>query len=868
MNDQILDSGWVAQKASALSLTGSEISAANAATANWMPAVVPGTVLTTLVHNGVYPDPYYGTNNAANVIPDIYNVGRDFYTYWFSTTFELPALPAQSRAWLKLRGINYSADVYLNGVNINQTLLQGMFLRHAIDFTGVARFGGSNNLAIIVYPVDHPGDVANGGQGGDHQIAQDVTAQYVAGWDWMIPIRDRNTGIWDQVAVGTSGPVALRDPHVITTLPNGAQGPAVLAGSATLVNASTVPQRCTLGYVIEGTARTLDVTLSPSETREVALPTLTITNPRLWWPNGMGAQERYTLDLSVTVAGYGLSDRDRVDFGIREITSYLPAPGRGRIFQVNGQPVFLRGGNWIASDGMLRFSTERYRAEVRFHAQMNLNMIRVWGGSIAERPEFYAACDAFGLLVMQEFWMTGDNNGTWGNGNPTWPLDHQLYIACAADTVKRLRNHPSLCFWCGGNELNPTFQPPADIEAALTQTIMPTLDGTRLYVPSSLSPDDGLGPGDGPYGILAPAIFYTNAFADNPFNPEIGSIGTPNVETLRRFLPQAALDDFPRGTVAGPVWTAHTYIPYANPQQGVPDQIASYGEPATIDDFALRAQIVNFVQYRAIFEGYTRNMWTIYSAVLVWKSQNPWTGLRGQFYDYYLDQTGGYFGARKACEPIHVQVNWNDLTFGVINTTSGALTGLSVRYTIYDYLSGTPLATQSQPVPPLAAHAQYISAAPISIPNDSLPIHFIRMVLLDAAGALLSENMYWRSAAAIEDFSAFQRLPPVALSGDVGVSQDGPEYLLSVRISNPAKVVAFFIRLKLLRANAPAGTDDRVLPSFYDDNYFTLLPGETKLLTIRCAQADAGSVPPQLWVAGWNILPGQITARAEPTQGG
>jgi mannosylglycoprotein endo-beta-mannosidase len=861
MNAQILDSGWLAQKASAVAMTGNEITAANAAPSGWLPAVVPGTVLTTLVHNGVYPDPYYGTNNAANVIPDIYDVGRAFYTYWFYTTFDLPAVPAQSRAWLKLRGINYSANVYLNGRQVNQALLQGMFLRHTLDITDAVRFDGSNRLAIIVYPVDHPGDVANGGQGGDHQIAQDVTAQYVEGWDWMIPIRDRNTGIWDQVAVGTSGPVALRDPHVVTTLPQGAQGPAVLAVSATLVNTSPLPQPCTLRYVIEGTARTLDVTLSPRAAREVALPTLTVTNPRLWWPNGMGAQELYALDLSVTAAGYGLSDGERVTFGIRQITSHVPAPGKGRIFQVNGQPVFIRGGNWIASDGMLRFSAERYRAEVRFHAQMNLNMIRVWGGSIAERPEFYAACDEFGLLVMQEFWMTGDNNGTFG-GNPNWPLDHQLYIECAADTVKMLRNHPSLCFWCGGNELNPACQPPADIEAAFTKTIMPNLDGTRLYVPSSLSPADGIGPGDGPYGILAPKTFYTDEFARNPLNPEIGSVGTPNVETLRRFLPPAALDDFPSGTDVGPVWTAHTYIPYAD--VGVPDQIASYGKPVTIDDFALRAQIVNFVQYRAIFEGYARNMWTLYSGVLVWKTQNPWTGLRGQLYDYYLDQTGGYFGARKACEPLHVQVNWNDLTFGVINTTSVALSGLVVRYTIYNYLSGKPLTQQSQPVPPIAAHTQYISAKPISIANDGLPIHFIGILLFDRTGALLSENMYWRSAAQPEDFSAFQQLPPVALTGNVAVSQDGPEYVLTLRITNPATVVAFFIRLKLMRANAPTGTDARVLPSFYDDNYFTLLPGETRQLTIRCARADAGNVAPQLWVAGWNIVPGQIGISAHP----
>lgn len=853
MNDQILDGGWFAIKLSELAMSAGELSATSDAAAGAMPAIVPGTILTTLVSNGVYPDPYYGDNNNAAIIPDIYVAGRDFYTYVFYNDFSLPALPQQSRAWLKLRGVNYSADVYLNGLLLNSPAIKGMFLRNTFDITSAARFGGVNRVSVVVYPVDHPGDVSQGGQGGDHQIAQDVTAQYVEGWDWMIPIRDRNTGIWDQVAVATTGPVALRDPHIVTALPNGAGGPAGLSVAVTLVNGSAAPQLATVSYTIEGVTRSLDQQLGPGETREVALPSLSVTTPRLWWPNGLGAQELYTLTLNVVVIGYGLSDSEQARFGIREITSDTNSPLGGRVFRINGEQLFIRGGNWIASDGMLRLSAERYRAEVRFHADMNLNMIRVWGGSIAERPEFYDACDEFGLLVMQEFWMTADNNGRWG-GQLDWPLDHQLYIACAADTVKLLRNHPSLCFWCGGNELNPPSLPPPDIEAALTQEIMPKLDGTRLYIPSSLS--DGLGPGDGPYGILAPATFYTTTFQGNPFNPEIGSIGTPNIETLQRFMPPDALADFPVGQDWGPIWKTHTYIPYSN--DGVPDQIAAYGAPNTAADFALRAQIVNYVQYRAIFEGFAKNMWNIYSGVLAWKSQNPWTGLRGQFYDYYLDQTGGFFGVRKACEPVHIQLNWDDLTVGVINIASAPLAGLAARYFVYDYLSGALLAQGSQPLPPIAAHSKYIATTPIALPDDGRPIHFIRMVLASSTGAPLSSNLYWRSASASEDFSAFQQLPQVRLAGGVAVATDGADYVLTAVISNPASAVAFFIRLKLLRAGAQPGTDARVLPSFYDDNYFTLLPGESNRISIRCAQADAGNIAPQLWVEGWNIIPAQI----------
>ncbi|HEX6715664.1 MAG TPA: hypothetical protein VF088_01055 [Pyrinomonadaceae bacterium] len=211
---QVLDGSWLMFKASEVNADGATITSSGFDLTAWMNATVPGTVLTNLVQNGIYPDPYIAENN--NLIPDIYNVGRDFYTYWFYTTFELPAAGKEQNAWLEFRGINYSAHVFLNGVQITSTPIQGMFLRHVLDITRVANFGSINSLAVIIYPVNNPGNVANGGQGGDEQIGKDVTAQYVEGWDWIIPIRDRNTGIWDQVSVITAGPVVINDPYVVT----------------------------------------------------------------------------------------------------------------------------------------------------------------------------------------------------------------------------------------------------------------------------------------------------------------------------------------------------------------------------------------------------------------------------------------------------------------------------------------------------------------------------------------------------------------------------------------------------------------------------------------------------------------------------
>jgi mannosylglycoprotein endo-beta-mannosidase len=867
----VLDSGWLTKKASDAA-DGATITASGYVPQGWMEAIVPGTILTTLVRNGVYQDPYVSGSESPDQMlkppaPDIYVAGRDFYTYWFYTTFDLPTATEGQQAWLHLRGINYSADVFLNGTQVNTSLLKGMFLRHCLDITNLANFGGANRLAVIVYPVDHPGNVSKGGQGGDHQVAQDVTAQYVEGWDWIIPIPDRNTGMWDRVSVSTSGPVVIRDPHVIAQFPNGPTNEALITVSADLFNGSDAAQSGTLTSTLGEQTQSQDFNLNSGETQTVTFPCLTLVDPRLWWPNGYGAQELYVMDFFVNVSGYGSSATESVRFGVREITSDVDPATNGRVFSVNGQQIFIRGGNWICSDAMLQLSAKRYHDEVRFHGEMNLNVIRVWGGSIAERPEFYDACDEFGLLVMQEFWMTGDCNGTWSGQGTNWPLDHQLYINCAADTVKMLRNHPSLCFWCGGNELNPSLpQPPADIEAELTQNIMPNLDGMpgvpgtqRLYIPSSLS--DGLGPGDGPYGIVTTASYYTLSLNKQAFNPELGSVGTPVVETLRRFLSTDALTNFPVDQTWGPEWRLHKYIPYSNPPYTCPDQIASYGVPEnmTVDDFALRAQIVNYVQYRALYEGAGKYMWNHYTGILVWKSQNPWTGLRGQFYDWYLDQTGGYYGARKACEPVHVQLNWDDLTFAIVNCTSDTLSNLEVQYTVYNYLNGQQLSQQSEAVALVDANSTYLSSSAITKPSDSLPIHFIRMTLSDSGGNLLSENLYWLSASDPENFADFMNLPQVTLDGTVSILQDASDYLLQVSLTNPETSVAFFVRLRVLNPNAPSGAENRVLPTIYEDNYFTLMPGETKALTMRCLRTDSGDCGPQVWVEGYNVIASQVT---------
>ncbi len=452
-----------------------------------MDAVVPGTILTTLLHNKQIPDPFFGMNN--NLIPDVYETGRDYYTYWFYNEFQTPDIRDGQEVWLNFRGINYFADIFVNGKRINTDTHQGMYLREKYLITPYLNKGKINRLAVWVAPPDPVGNAFTG-QGGDGTIGRNVTMQFTAGWDWICPIRDRNTGIWDKVNLEVTGSVDLRNPFVEirvpgTRVPGIKQEPAYIKPSAELKNITSKTISGTLNVVIEGEKSLIKVILNPYEEKTVTAPEIKITNPRLWWPNGMGDQPLYNIKFEFNSENGNQIDSELIASGIRETGHYFDEKIKAQVFTVNGQKVFIKGGNWIASDALLRLSKTRYETEVRFHAGMNMNMIRVWGGGLTERPEFYDACDKYGILVWQDLWISGDCNGEWPD--PTkkesqarrkaYPDNHALFLESVTDQIKMLRNHPSLYLWCGSNETLP----PADILKVLEEEIFPGFDPERFF---------------------------------------------------------------------------------------------------------------------------------------------------------------------------------------------------------------------------------------------------------------------------------------------------------------------------------------------------------------------------------------------------
>ena len=817
----LIHSDWYARKANEVKMDGNRLSAVPLDKTGWLPARVPGTVLTTLLENGLYPAPEFGLNN--NLIPDIHEVGNDFYTYWFTRQFTIDALPEGRNVWLNFRGINYKAEIFLNGKRINRNTHEGMFLRKTFNITPYLRTDAPNVLAVLVYPPTHVGN-PNGGQGGDGQIARNNTMQYTPGWDWIQPVRDRNTGIWDEVSITTTGPVCLSFPYVVTKVP-GVRDPetktqreAFVNTSVELENTGSTSLKGLLVCETNGTRLTQPVTLSPFEKKTVSLNPLAVKNPRLWWPNGIGEQPLYDMNLSFEI-GNQVSDRERLRYGIREITSDKCPDNGGRRFFVNGQKIYVTGGNYINSDWLLRLSPERYRDEVRFHAEMNLRMIRVWGGALVERPEFYNACDEFGILVFQDLWGSGDCNGAWED--PTkmdsrerrweYPDNHDLFIASVEDQVKMIRNHPSLCFWCGANE----WPLAKDIDQCLRKEVFPRLDPERLFVSFStdtLFTRNFLGDnGDGPYGIQEPEWFFS--FRSHPFNPEAGSVGSPEVESMREMMTEQDLAGFPRkGLTRNYTWRYHKDLGYG-------DHLERYGEVKDIETYCKYAQVVNYDQYRSFMEGWASHMWDWYTGILIWKTQNPWTSLRGQMYDWSLDVNASLYGTRKGCEPLHAYYNPVTRKAGLLNTTLKDYTDLSIIARIYN-LEGKLLWEKETRASSKANTVQELLDIPV--PEGIQGAYFLRLALNADV-----PNIYWLTTEP-KDYTSLSQLPKSRPDIKTEIKKEGSNFVGTVRLSADSQI-SFFNRIKVFDKE----TGKRILPVHYSDNYITLMPGDQQEISLE-----------------------------------
>ena len=859
-----LRENWFIQPSTDVRADGAAISTVGFSTREWYPATLPSTVLSALVEDKVYPDPYIGTN-LRSVPGTTYPIFEDFsnikmppnspfrQSWWFRTEFKLPPEYTGKTIWLGFDGINYRANVWMNGVQVaSSEKLAGTWRLFQFDVTSAAKAGELNSLAVEVFP-PQPRDLA-------------ITLV-----DWAPMPADKEMGIWRDVHITATGPVTLRYPAVLTKLNLPSTDRATLVVRAELTNAADHPVEAVVKGRIENLAFEQPVHLGAKETQVVRFTPekfaqLSVSNPRLWWPAQVGKQELYPLDLSVEVQGQ-LSDSAHIRFGIRQVTSNIDEKGH-RLFQINGKNILIRGAGY-SFDLLLRSSPERQQAELNYVRDLNLNAVRLEGK--LENDHFFDLADQMGILIMPG-WCCCDQWENW----PAWDKETETIAAASLrDQIRRLERHPSVISWMYGSD----FAPPARIEK-LYLDILQELEWPNPSISSAAGRTTTVGPSGvkmtGPYEYVAPSFWYLDTRHGGAFgfNTETSpGPAIPPVASLRRMLPPDHLwpiDSVWEYHAGGMSHTLNVFTEALNER---------YGPAKSVEEYSLKAQLQAYEAHRAMMEAYGRNKYTS-TGIIQWMLNNAWPGMIWHMYDWYLRPAGSYFGVKKACEPLHVQYSYDDRSIVVVNSYYQPFANVKVSARVYN----------------LDMTEKFSKEAVLNIGPDSStraltlpaikglsPTYFVSLTL-ESAGQIQSRNFYWLSTReetidwsrqeedptgeydistwsptkTFADYTALNGLPRVNLDASAQYKKDGETSSTTITVHNPTSTVALAVHLTVNkfssgRVSREGEEDNEILPVLWQDNYFALLPGETRQITATYHVSEKSKTVPSVEIDGWNV---------------
>jgi exo-1,4-beta-D-glucosaminidase len=845
-----LREGWALQSSAKVEAGGEALSQPGFSTTGWHPATVPTTVVAALVADGTFPDPHFGMN-VRDIPGTEYEIATNFSNvempndspfrvpWWYRTEFTLSREAAGRSVWLRFGGINFKANVWLNGTQIAEAdEIAGTWRTPEFDVTGLAKAGEPNALAVEVF-APRKGDLA-------------IT---FVDWNPMPP--DKVMGLYRPVTIATSGPVALRHPQVVSKLDPPALDRAELTVKVIARNATSQPVTGTLeGAIGDDVTFSTEVSLAAGEEREVVLtprdvPQLVLEEPRLWWPYQYG--EPYLNDLTLVVKVDGaVSDRSESRFGIREFTADIDAKGH-LVYQVNGQRILVRGAGWTP-EMTLRYTRERLEDELRYVKDMGLNTVRLEGKLEAE--EFFDIADREGLMVMPGWCCCH----IWERWDEWDGEDLPIAVAQLHDQILRLRGRASVFTWLNGSD-NP---PPAEVEKAYLETLDELGFPNPVVSSATEKVAELTGPSGvkmrGPYEWVPPIYWYTDTEYGGPHGlaTEIGpGPAPPRVESLKRFIPADEL--WPIGEVwsfhagGGPFKTLDVFNRAMN---------ARYGEPETLEQYALKAQVAAYESHRAMFESFRERKYTA-TGVIQWMLNNAWPGLIWHLYDDYLRPGGSYFGAKKANESLHVQYAYDDRSVVVVSSSLQSFPGMKVSARVYD-LDGTLKHSQSETVD--VGPDDTVEAFRLPEPEDLTRTYFLLLALDDDAGGTVSRNVYWLSTTPevmawdetkwyytpvkrYADMTGLDALPPAEVKPTVSFARSGGRGRVHVVLGNPSEAMAFFVHLSVRKGEG----GEEVLPVLWEDNDVTLAPGETLEVGATWAAEDLGSATPVLRIEGWNV---------------
>ncbi len=851
---------WRLQSACKIEAGGGQIATESFPTDGWLESTVPSTVLAAQVNDGVFPDPYFGTN-LRNIPGANYPIGHNFARipmpndspyrcgWWYRKEFASPAPQrADERVWLHFGGINYRAEIWLNGAKIADTSqVAGAYRTYDFDVTDKLNPHTQNVLAVQTFAPSE----------------NDLGVSWV---EWNPAPPDKNMGLWGDVDLVTSGPVSVRFPSVSTHFTDPSLSVANLTITADLHNSTNHAVKGIVSGTAAGVRFEEPVELQPGEDRGIALtpqqfPQLQVHAPTPWWPYQMGSPHLEKLTVEFRESGK-ISDTKSIDFGIREISSELTANG-SRLFRINGKPLLIRGGGW-AQDMMLRFDVSRIQDQFRLVRDLNLNTIRLEGK--LEPEEFFHLADEQGILIMAG-WSCCDHWEQWQSWTPE---DLTIATSSLRSQILRLRAHPSLLVWLNGSD----NAPPANVEQAYLKVEAETNWPNPILSAASSANTTPSGLNGvkmtGPYDYVAPSYWYVDKRNGGAygFNTETSpGPAIPSLASREKFLSD------PQAWPPSAAWSLHYGGgEFANLKVFDEAMTNVFATPHSAADYERMSQTLEYDSERAMFEAYSRNKYDS-TGVIQWMLNNAWPSMIWHLYDYYLDAGAGYYATKKACEPLHIQYSYDDHSIIIVNSTYQVASRLHAAVKVHSQESSEgwkELYAADTDVDSPADSSIRVFGVPDTLYARSGQVLFVELVLSNSSGEVVSRNFYWvpttlttfdfartdythTPAAQFEDLSALTQLPPAQVEGHAEIAMTKTGRQIELHLHNESKVLGFQISAAL---RTPAG--GLIAPVLWSDNWIELAPGESRTLTASFTSESKAETPSVIQLNGWNIAPQTI----------
>lgn len=842
---RVLEDNWFLAYSEDIVDSGEEISEADYNTDKWYRTKIPGTVMSTLVDNGVYDDPYYGLNlekstgfkKRRDIIFSLQKKPKNSpfrNPWWYRREFNIENEFKQKRIWLNFRGINYSANIWLNGKKIfDKDYVKGTFRLYDFDVTDFILFGKINTLAVEVFS---PGPY-------------DLALTFI---DWAPGMPDDNMGIWQPVVLYSTGPAALKNIFVHTEIEKDTFNRAEIKIETDIINTYSSVIDAEIKCEIEEFKFCKNITLMPLSKRKVIFsstdfPGLRLKNPRLWWPYQLGSPQLYKLKTILRVKKYGnpdnkskairynqidirskdeISDSAEVTFGIRDIKAFINEYG-SRQFIVNGKKILIRGAAWTP-DLMLRQSERQDEIDTDFIVNLNLNAIRLEGKLATDY--LWNLCDKKGIMVIAG-WPCCNHFEKWRR----WK-SHDINIASESERsqILRLRNHPSFITWLYGSD----FPPPENVEKVYLKVIKETYKNlpaisSASHKKSKLSGITGFKM-RGPYSYVPPVYWYDRSRAGyaGGFNTETcPDICIPFMESLKKMMP---VEQIFNGSTS---WNHHAGVGrlFNNTKRVDVAITKRYGKPEDMDSYIKTAQVMGYESWRAMYEAHNRNFPEA-TGIIGWMLNSPWPSLIWQLYDYYSNPTGAFFGTKKACEPLHIQYSYDDYSIWIVNNGQEDYSELEISINVYNFDLTEKLSKKMRVGIRKESKKKVFKLPDI---HELSKVYFLSLYI-KKGDTVKSRQLYWLTKdkdiftgkdswyqphqKTHADMSMIRNMPRTSIDISYDVERkDDNNYYIDINVKNGGKYIAFFIWIKLYGKK----TGEILAPVFWSDNCIFIFPGES-----------------------------------------